>query len=126
MLAAIKAKLTTPKEETFDDIVADFTGIVQRLENRSAKRLEDVATHADGRKVLIRYTSRKGRRGLYDALTQGEPAKLCAFLGADHIDFAKKASDGGKMGEWTVRFSGRTQRDAIIGGELPFYLDATK
>lgn len=25
------------------------------------------------------------------------------------------------MGDWTIRFTGRTQREAILTGELPFY-----
>lgn len=40
---------------------------LERLKNHRT-RYELAATHADGRKVLIRYTPRQGRRGLYKAL----------------------------------------------------------
>lgn len=96
------------------------------LENRLARlknyrtRYELIATNADGRKVLVRYTSRVGRRGLYDALTQ-DAEQICQFFGTDSIHFGKRAADGATMGEWTIKFSGRTQREAILCGELPFY-----
>ena len=35
----------------------------------------------------------------------------------------KKASDGFAIGEWQVRFTGRTERDAIMNGELPYVGD---
>lgn len=92
---------------------------LDRLKNYRT-RYELAASHPDGRKVLIRYTARKGRRGLLDALTM-DAARVCKVLGSDDIHWAKRAADGGTMGDWTVKFSGRTQREAILDGELPFY-----
>jgi hypothetical protein len=92
-----------------------------RLKNRRT-RYELVAEHPDGRRLLVRYTSRLGRRGLFDALQQ-DSARLCAVLGADAIHFGTRAGDGGTMGEWKIRFTGRTQREAIIDGELQFYAE---
>jgi len=97
---------------------------LDRLKNYRT-RYELIASHPDGRKLLIRYTARQGRRGLLDALTM-DAARVCQVLGADDIHWGKRAADGGHMGEWTVKFSGRTQREAILGGELPFYANFEK
>lgn len=43
--------------------------------------------------------------------------------GDNGITWATRAADGGRMGAWTIRFTGRTQRDAIINGELPYIED---
>jgi hypothetical protein len=94
---------------------------LERLRNRQTK-YELVASHPDGRRLLIRYTSRTGRNGLYDALAQ-DAERLCRVLGADDITWGKRSADGGTMGEWVLRFSGRTQREAIIDGEHTFYAD---
>lgn len=94
---------------------------LERLHNRQT-RYELIAQHPDGRKLLVRYC-RQGRRGLWDAITKDDGTQLCRVLGADHIHFAKRAADGGTMGAWTIRFSGRTQRQAIIEGEHTFYAD---
>ncbi len=48
---------------------------------------------------------------------------VCALTGAREITFGKHAADGAAMGEWAIRFTGRTEREAITHGELPWILD---
>lgn len=83
-------------------------------------RYELVASHPDGRKVLVGYTPRRGRSGLFDMLAKNGEAWV-KFSGAENITFGKRVSDGAVSGEWSIKFSGRTQRDAICNGELPFF-----
>lgn len=49
--------------------------------------------------------------------------KIIAKTGTDRIVYGKRAIDGMSMGDWTIRPSGRTQREAITRGELPFIGD---
>ena len=100
-------------------MTATLEARLERLKNYRT-RYELVAEHPDGRRVLVRYTSRDNRRGLYGALTQ-DCEGICAFFGTDAITFGKRSADGATMGEWRLRFTGRTQREAILAGELPFY-----
>jgi hypothetical protein len=82
-------------------------------------RYEIAATRGTER-VLIGYSARKGRRGILSmAQTNGE--KFAEYFQVDALQFGKRATDGATAGEWTVNFSGRTQRDAILSGELPFF-----
>ena len=85
-----------------------------------ATRYELAAEHPDGRKIRVLYTSRKGRAGILAALRQ-RFAVLAPILGdgqAIPIQWGKRAADGCTAGQWRIRFTGRTQRDAIIAGEL--------
>jgi hypothetical protein len=84
-------------------------------------RYEVTATQGD-RKVLIGYTPRKGRRGIWSILS-GRAESWGRFVGhADpQIQFRKPSSAGADSEGWHINFSGRTQREAIIAGELPFF-----
>lgn len=94
------------------------------LQNR-ATRYEVAVTHADRRRVLLCYTAKHSSRGLTDAL-RGRMVEVGTFLALpDEARFAVQAgenritaSSGGE-----VSFTGRTQRQAIMEGELPFILD---
>lgn len=46
--------------------------------------------------------------------------ELTRLTGSDRFTFAARAADGGTMGEWSIRWTGRTERESILGGELPF------
>jgi len=90
---------------------------------------ELIAEHLDGRRYLVCYTSRKGRTDLWHAVTgdnhEGRRDCLIELTGSDRITFAKPARNGATMGvdgEWSIRFSGRTQRDCQ-GSELPYVGD---
>lgn len=99
-----------------------MTALQQRLKSLKyhATKYEIVATHKDGRKVLVGYTPRKGRQGLWAMVAKNATAWI-AFSGEGSLTFAKRAADGATAGDWNINFSGRTQRDAIINGELPFF-----
>jgi len=88
---------------------------------RGPTRYELVAEGPDGRRVLIGYNMRQGRSALLAACRKHGQA-LIELMGLDDtatIAFLKPASLGATMGTWRVRFSGRTQREAI-GSELPW------
>jgi hypothetical protein len=87
-----------------------------RLQNR-ATLYELAAIHPDGRRILIAYCGRRSRHGLLDAC-RGHAAALVALTGDKTIGFAPRAAGGATMGDWSIRFTGRTERDAIMEGEL--------
>lgn len=90
-----------------------------------ATRYELVASRGNGAdRYLIAYTSRNNRRGLWAAVTEPtRAAKLVKLTGSPEITFAKRAGDGATMGEWRIAFSGRTQRECYLEGELPYVGD---
>lgn len=98
-----------------------ITKQLERLKNRCTA-YELAMTHPDGRSFLIRYTNRRTRSGLYNCCYQAAVA-IDKVAGTDFFTPAKRAADGGTIGEWTIAFTGRTQRDAIINGELVFIED---
>jgi len=98
----------------------------QRLARISRYRTayEIHAEHADGRKYLIAYTPRKGRRGILHALeSRLADGSLDRVIGSRDLTWGERASDGCGLGEWAIEFTGRTQREAYIGGELTFLAD---
>lgn len=93
-----------------------------RLHNR-ATLYELTMSHGDEH-ILIAYASNKGRTMLWKCVTSEERVhQIIARTGTEEITFAKRAGDGATMGEWSIRFTGRTQRDAIGEGELPYIGD---
>ena len=91
-----------------------------RIHNRRTK-YELVADHPDGRRVLLAYSPRRSRTGIWDAITSnGRREAIVELVGTKTIDFELRASHGATMGDWKIIWSGRTQRDAYIGGELPY------
>lgn len=90
-----------------------------RLRNRPT--LYELAMVRGDEKILVAYVQRKGRRDLWKAITNPKRIrKIVAKAGTEEITFRKKAGDGGQMGEWSLRFTGRTERDAVAEGELPY------
>lgn len=87
------------------------------LQNR-ATRYELVAT--DGTRTVLAGYTRKGRRGLLSMLA-AHANDWEALTGDTGLTWAKKAADGATMGAWKIKFSGRTQRDALLATELPFF-----
>ena len=71
------------------------------------------------RRVLIAYCGRRSRSGLL-AACRNRGALVIALTGSENIEFGKRASDGATMGPWQIRFTGRTERDAIMEGELEY------
>lgn len=97
------------------------------LHNR-ATRYEVVAIKQEPigeTRVLIGYTARHSRHGLLAACRQrGEVMIKALGLNDTSMLFpAKRAADGFDIDKWSIRFSGRTQRDAILEGELQYVGD---
>jgi len=93
---------------------------LDRLAN-FATRYEAVLTLPDGRKWLVAYCGRKSRAGLLAAVRERGKAIL-ARLPAEAAD-GDLLWKGGRFvftGGTTIAWSGRTQRDAICNGELPY------
>jgi hypothetical protein len=90
-----------------------------RLKNHNT-RYEIVLTNGTDTKYLVLYTARHSQSGLRAAIRQRYDAIL--VLTGGEAPFAVKRSDIFKGREWRCFFSGRTQREAIIEGELPFGL----
>lgn len=85
-----------------------------------ATRYEIELTTAAGAKWLVAYTPRRNFRGPLAAVQQRGSAILRV---AGMPDDATVTRDGASLrfGDGSViRFSGRTQRDAISNGELPY------
>lgn len=74
----------------------------------------------DGRRYLVCYTPRRSFRGLIDAVrARSREIRKVAGLGDDNRGERRGTAlhmDNGAV----IRFTGRTARDAIIGGELPY------
>jgi hypothetical protein len=93
---------------------------LSRLQNRHT-RYEIAATHPDGRKLLIAYSARKNRQGLIAAVHAYGVAIVRNLKLPEDVRMypGKRACDPITIGEWSFAFSGRTQRDCILSGELP-------
>lgn len=85
-------------------------------------RYEITATHPDGRAWLVGYTARPSRHGLLNLMRQ-HAGKLIQILGIgeqDQMTFGTKPRAHATVSGWTVGLTGRTQREAKQGGELPW------
>jgi hypothetical protein len=104
----------------------ELSAKLARIQNYRT-RYEVTAKHPDGREILIGYTSRKGRQGLCELVSaRTERATAIVYLcKADTYHTAKRAADGMTCGQWTIRFTGRTQRDAYMEGEREYVEDYT-
>jgi len=92
-----------------------------------ATRYEVKLTLPDGRAMLVCYTPRKSRAGLLGALQSRGEAILAHMPGLpDDARLTYDKAQGFGLGNGArVAFSGRTQRDAIMAGELSYIGDAT-
>lgn len=92
-----------------------------RLTNR-ATRYEVVAQRPDGTTALVGYTPRRTLSGLRDA-AGNRGTELVAWLDAPpgaEMSWRRGCTDTVQItGGGIVRFSGRTQREAICAGALP-------
>lgn len=100
------------------DALACGTAVHTRLaaiHGRSTK-YELVLVHDDGRTLLLGY-GRKTKPGVL-AMVHRQAVELSQFCGADYITLAGlPRGTFGKIGPWSLRASGRTEREAIIQGE---------
>jgi hypothetical protein len=87
-----------------------------------ATRYEITARHPDGRTFLVCYTPRVSRTGLQLAM-QNVGDRLVAALPVgenDEMTWHTQPRAHCKTSGWEIGFTGRTQRDAIMSGEMPF------
>jgi hypothetical protein len=98
---------------------------MRRPGTNEATRYEIIATNGE-RTILVGYTSRKNQRGILDMLTAKlddvEFARLYMLATATKTQPSSWEAFGRKpevaSGDWTVKFSGRTQREVCTLGEL--------
>ena len=91
-----------------------------RIRNRQTL-YELTIAHPDGRRYLVAYAQSKGRTDLWRSVTSEKRVdRIVKLTGTEEITFAKRAADGATMGDWAIRFTGRTQRDCIVEGELTY------
>lgn len=95
---------------------AEIERKLARLKNYRT-RYEVVFTNGT-EKFLLLYTAMNSYRGLHAACRQRYDALLHITGGV--APYAAKSADQFSGTEWRAIFSGRTQREAIMGGELPF------
>lgn len=104
-----------------------MTDIAARLEGLRHRdtRYELVMLHSrTGQRLRLCYTARNNRRGLIDAIRNGG-TDLTRVAGAEEFTLGKGPS--ARIGDWTLTFSGRTQREAIAANaELPWFKSELK
>jgi hypothetical protein len=93
---------------------------LERIKNY-ATRYEMAATKGD-RSVLVCYASNRSRQAMHKYI-QNRAEQLIKLTGATTMEFGSRVADGCMMGEWSIRFTGRTQRECILSTELPFIGD---
>jgi hypothetical protein len=94
---------------------------LERLRNR--RTLYEVAAIRGESRVLISYAGQHSRHGLMKAISiHGQQIVDVFQLPATaRMTFGEKASDGVTLpGGIVIRFTGRTEREAILSGELSF------
>lgn len=88
-------------------------------------RYELVATHPTKGTYLVCYTSKKSFKGLTESISSRGVA-LCRAIGVDPMTATwtphRKPVPYAEIGEWTVRFTGRTQRDVVVADDEPPFI----
>lgn len=92
------------------------TAKLEAIKNRATRY--ELVLERGAERFRLCYTSRKNRRGMIDAIFRNGK-ELGAFSGSQDVRFGHGAT--AQLGDWAVRFSGRTQREAIQAGELAWF-----
>lgn len=71
---------------------------------------------------LIAYVLRKTAQRLLTFARQ-HADKIVAITGSNQIDFLGRPIEGGQVGGWMIKYTGRTEREAKQEGEHPFIKD---
>jgi hypothetical protein len=104
----------------------DTQARLARLYNR--RTAYELVAIRDDRRILIAYSQGRSRHSIL-AACRNRGQQVIDALGisaSDLLMFAKRASDGCTIGPWSIRFSGRTEREAILTGELEYVGDLAK
>lgn len=89
---------------------------LEAIKNRATRY--ELILERGAERLRLCYTSRKNRRGMIDAIFRNGK-ELGSFSGSQEVRFGNGAT--AQLGDWAVRFSGRTQREAIQAGELRWF-----
>jgi hypothetical protein len=89
---------------------------LEAIKNRATRY--ELVLQRGAERLRLCYTGRKNRHGLIDAIRRNG-AELVQLTGAEA--FKLEAGPAAIMGDWRLSFSGRTQREAIIAGELAWF-----
>lgn len=102
---------------------ADLERQLARLQNRPTRHEVVLVNDTTGQRLLFCYC-RKTRRGLVDYIRDGQNGPdLSAFTG--QLTFQPtRQGDLLTIGAWGLRWSGRTERAALVEGELTFWKQA--
>lgn len=90
-------------------------------------RYEITASHEDGRCFLVAYAARNSRAGLVDAVRSRAEALIAKCGLPEDVAFGAtgtKPRPFTTLGDWTVKFTGRTQRDVKMEGGAHPYIGA--
>lgn len=82
----------------------------------------EIVAECGNKRLLIGYSPRVSRCGLLAAMQNVGPAIIqhLAIGDGDTISWHTKPRIHCLTSGWLIGFTGRTQRDAILAGELPF------
>jgi hypothetical protein len=96
---------------------------LERLKNRSSA-FELMAVNDEMLKVLVGYTPQRSKIGMLKMIQKNGENWAPRLTGIE-INFIKNGNKGptARMGQFTVFFTGRTQREALLEGELPWFED---
>jgi hypothetical protein len=88
---------------------------------------EIVAVRGDTR-LLVCYSQSRSRNGLLAACRKRGQALIdhLWITPSDMLVAAPRAADGFTIGPWSIRYSGRTERDAIQEGELSHFTEVAE
>ena len=102
-------------------MIMTTTEKLERLRNRGT-RYELSCTMPNGQACLAGYT-RPSKMGILSMIRKNGEAWAARIAENDMVNF-EKSGKSATVGPFAIRFSGRTQRDAIINGELQWFEEA--
>jgi hypothetical protein len=104
---------------------AEVASAMEKLEAIKGRitSYEVVIEHPDGRRYLLRYLVSPSRYGIIKDAMRFHGERILKLIGDDNTFDASHWKQGIRIGGWIVRLTGRTRREAIIEGELPYITD---
>ena len=90
---------------------------IDRLRNR--RTAYELIADNGVRNILVCYSTSRSRQSLWQIATK-RAEHLASLTGTDVITFASRSADGATMGDWRIRWSGRTQIQALQEGAYPY------
>lgn len=95
------------------------------IDSRQPTRYEIALNHTDGRAYLVSYAERRSLRGLIAAVSARAESirKVSGLPPTALFNFGTKPRAFAKHGEWTIAFTGRTEREIKNSGGREQALD---